>query len=39
MMHAVEMISDGIIYVPSVMKILSGIRVILRVLPKQSEML
>jgi hypothetical protein len=39
MKYSVEMASDGMIYVPSLMKIRSGIRVILRLLPRQSERL
>jgi hypothetical protein len=37
MKYAVEMASDGMIYIPSLMTIGSGIRVILRVLPQQFE--
>jgi hypothetical protein len=35
----IEMASNGIIYIPSFMKIESGIQVILRVLPQQLERL
>jgi hypothetical protein len=35
MKYTVEMASDGIICIPSVMKIGSGIHLILRVLPQQ----
>jgi hypothetical protein len=37
MKYAVGMASGGVIYIPSLMTIGSGIRVILRVLPQQSE--
>jgi hypothetical protein len=36
-MHAVEMTSDAMIYIPSFMKIGSNIQVILRLLPRQSD--
>jgi hypothetical protein len=40
MKYVVEMApDDGIIYIPSLMKIGSGIQVILRLLPRQSERL
>jgi hypothetical protein len=37
--YTVEMASDGLIYVPSFMKIRSDVQVILRLLPRQSERL
>jgi hypothetical protein len=37
MKYIVEMASDGMIYIPSFMKIGSGIQVILRLLPQQSK--
>jgi hypothetical protein len=39
MMYAVETASDGVMYVSSFMTIGSGIQVIFRVLPQQSERL
>jgi hypothetical protein len=39
MKYTIEMASDGMIYIPSFMKIGSGIQVILRLLPRQSERL
>jgi hypothetical protein len=39
MKYTVEMASGGMIYIPSLMTIGSGIRVILRALPKQFERL
>jgi hypothetical protein len=39
MKYTVEMVSDGIIYLPSLMKTDSGIQVILRLLPRQPERL
>jgi hypothetical protein len=39
MKYAVEMASDGLMYVPSLMKIDSGIRVMLRVLSQQFQRL
>jgi hypothetical protein len=39
MKYTVKMASDGTIHVPSFMKIGSGIQVILRSVPRQSEML
>jgi hypothetical protein len=39
MKYTVEMASDGMIYVPSFMKIGLGLQVILRLLPAQSERL
>jgi hypothetical protein len=39
MKYTVEMTSDGMIYIPDFMKIGSGIQVILRLLPGQSEKL
>jgi hypothetical protein len=35
MVYATEMTSGGIIYVPNLITVCSGIRVILRVLPQQ----
>jgi hypothetical protein len=37
--YTVEMASEGMIYVPSFMKIALGIQVILRLIPRQSERL
>jgi hypothetical protein len=39
MMYAIEMASGGMIYIPSLMTIGSGIHVILRVLSQQFERL
>jgi hypothetical protein len=39
MWYTVEMASDGMIYIPSFMKIGSGIQVILMLLPQQHERL
>jgi hypothetical protein len=39
MRYAVEMVSDGMIYIPSFLKIGSRIRVILKLLSRQSETL
>jgi hypothetical protein len=39
MKYTVEMASGGMIYIPSLMTIGSGIRVILRILPQQFERL
>jgi hypothetical protein len=39
MNYTFEMASDGMIYVPSLMKIDSGIQVILRLIPRQIERL
>jgi hypothetical protein len=39
MRYTVEMASDGMIYVPSFMKICSGIEVIIWLLPRHSERL
>jgi hypothetical protein len=36
---AIEIASDGMMYIPSFMKIGSGIQAILRLLPRQSERL
>jgi hypothetical protein len=37
--YTVDMVSDGMIYIPAFMKIGSGIQVILRLLPRQFERL
>jgi hypothetical protein len=37
MKHAVDMVSDGVIYLPIFMKTCSGIRVVLRLLPQMFE--
>jgi hypothetical protein len=39
MRYTVKMASDGMIYIPSFMKIVSLIQVILRLLPRQFESL
>jgi hypothetical protein len=39
MRYTADMASDGMIWIPSFMKIGSSIRVILRLLPRQSERL
>jgi hypothetical protein len=39
MNYTVEMASDGVMYIPSFIKIGSGIKVILRLLPQQFERL
>jgi hypothetical protein len=39
MKYTVEMASNGTIYIPSFIKSGSGVRVRLRLLPRQSEML
>jgi hypothetical protein len=39
MKYTIEMVSGGMIYIPSLMKIDSDIKVILKVLPKKFEML
>jgi hypothetical protein len=39
MKYAVWMASGGVIYIPSIIKIGSNIQEILRLVPKQSEML
>jgi hypothetical protein len=37
--YTIEMTSGGMIYIPSLMKIGSGVQVILLLLPRQSERL
>jgi hypothetical protein len=39
MRYTAEMASDGMVYIPSYMKTVSGIQVILRLLPRQFDKL